>query len=200
MVNHDIILEEQILAKDVLTSPVITVKENACIPLVARLMEHYNIGSIVVINKDGKPLGIITERDLLVRILTKISNKTFIKQFLEINPHTTITAKDVMTSPLITITPFQTLVEAARIMHRQKIQRLGVVSNGKLNGIISNKDILAITPDLMDILREKKKIVDDPFFDDSMQLGITGYCENCENWSNSLTGSNGILLCEECLV
>jgi CBS domain-containing protein len=198
--SYEILSEEQIFVKDALTSPVITVKENACIPLVARLMEHYQIGSIVVLARDGNPSGIITERDLVVRILTKLSDERFIRQVLEIAPHTNmLTARDVMTSPLIAVTPDINLVEAARLMRRQNIRRLGVVSNGQLIGIISNKDILVITPDLIEILREKKKIVSDSFVDSLTQIGITGYCENCGNWSNSLTGANGSLLCEECL-
>jgi len=200
MESYELLPEEQIFVKDALTSPVITVKENSCIPLVARLMEHYQIGSIVVLARDGNPLGIITERDLVVRILVKLSDGQFVRQVVENNPHTImLTARDVMSSPLITITPDITLVEAARLMRHQNIRRLGVLSNGQLIGIISNKDILSITPDLIEILREKKKMVNDTFVDALTQSGVTGYCENCGNWSNNLTGSNGLLLCEECL-
>ncbi|MFQ6124883.1 MAG: cyclic nucleotide-binding/CBS domain-containing protein [Candidatus Heimdallarchaeota archaeon] len=199
MENFEIITEKQIRVKDVLTSPVITVKDYACIPLVAQLMDHYKIGSIVVTNKQGEPLGIITEKDLVVRILTKISDGELVKRILKISPHIRrLTAGEVMTSRFIVITPDITLVEATRTMRRYNIHRLGVVSNGKLIGIISNKDILAVTPALIEILQEKKKITEIPPLDLSAQLAVTGYCEQCGNWASNLIGSNGSFLCEDC--
>ncbi|MFQ5821755.1 MAG: cyclic nucleotide-binding/CBS domain-containing protein [Candidatus Heimdallarchaeota archaeon] len=200
MENYEIITEEQIRVKDVLTSPVITVKDYACIPLVAQLMDHYKIGSVVVTNKQGEPLGLITEKNLVVRILTKISDDELVKRISKTDPPISrLTAEEVMTSPLIVITPDITLVEATRTMRRYNIHRLGVVSNGKLVGIISNKDILAVTPALIDILRDKKKITDIPPLDLSAQLAVTGYCEECGNWSGNLIGLNGSFLCEDCV-
>lgn len=200
MLNSVIIKDEQILVKEVLTSPVITIKAQACIPLIAQLMSHYKIGSVIVTSNQGNPIGIITQRDLVVRILTRISDTRLVKRILENDPsHNMLTAGDVMTSPLAFITPDKTLVEATRIMRHQNIRRLVVVFKGKLVGIISNKDILAVTPDLLEVLREQKKIAEAPLIDFPDQLAVTGYCEQCGNWSRSLTGSNGSLLCEECI-
>ncbi|MFB0514965.1 MAG: cyclic nucleotide-binding/CBS domain-containing protein [Candidatus Bathyarchaeia archaeon] len=122
-------------------------------------MEHYKIGSVVVTSKQGKTLGIITEKDLVVRILTKITDKGLVKRVLGEDAHIgKLTAGEVMTSPLVVISPEGNLVEAARKMRRHNIRRLGVTSKGKLIGIISNKYILAVTPELTEILREKKKL------------------------------------------
>ena len=200
MENPKIIKDTQISVKEVMTRQVITVKANACIPLIAKLMDHYKIGSVVVSSNLGNAVGIITEKDLVVRILAKISDYQLVKQILGTDPSLNmLTAAEVMTSPLVFITPDKTLVEATRMMRRQNIRRLGVISNGKLIGIISNRDILVITPDLIEILQEKKKITEGTFIDYPDQFAITGYCEQCENWSKNLTGSNGILLCESCL-
>ncbi len=198
--NYETDTEGQILIKDVMTSPLITVKENTCIPMVAQLMEHYKIGSVVVTSRQGKPLGIITEKDLVVRILTKITDKGLVKRVLGEGAHIgKLTAGEVMTSPLVVISPEGTLVEAARKMRRHNIRRLGITSKGKLIGIISNKDILAVTPELVEILQEKKKIAEVTPADFSEHLAIAGYCEQCGNWSSNLKESNGNFLCEECI-
>lgn len=198
--NYETDTEEQILVKDVMTNPLITAKEDTCIPMVAQLMEHYKIGSVAVTNRQGKPLGIITEKDLVVRILTKITDKGLVKRVLGEDANTgKLTAGEVMTSPLVVITPDKTLVDAARKMRRHNIRRLGVTSKGKLIGVISNKDILAVTPELVETLREKKKIAEVTPADFSEQVAIAGYCEQCGNWSSNLKESNGDFLCEECI-
>ena len=200
MENPKIITDEQISIKEVMTSPVITVKANACIPLIAQFMDHYSIGSVIVTSNQGKSVGIITQRDLVVRILTRISDTKLVKRILGNDPsHNMLTAGDVMSSPLAFITPDKTLVEATRIMRHQNIRRLVVVFNDKLVGIISNKDILSVTPDLIEVLREQKNIAEAPLIDFPDQLAVTGYCEQCGNWSRRLTGSNGNLLCEACI-
>ena len=117
-------LRTRVLVKDVMTSPVITVDEESSVSEVARLMEKHNVGCIIVTDKMEKPVGIITERDLVVRILAK-----------NLQP-TDLTAKDVMTTPLITVDPDETISEAARRMSHLNIRRLGVVYKGKLEGII----------------------------------------------------------------
>ncbi len=135
-----------------------------------------------------------------MRILTKITDKGLVKRVLGESAHICkLTVGEVMTSPLVVITPDKTLVEAARKMRRYNIRRLGVTSKGKLIGIISNKDILAVTPDLIEILREKKKIAEVAPADFSEHLAIAGYCEECGNWFINLNESNGGFLCEECI-
>jgi CBS domain-containing protein len=197
--NYETGTEGQILVKDVMTSPLITVKENTCIPMVAQLMEHHKIGSLVVTSEQGETLGIITEKDLVVRILTKITDKGLVERVLGEGAHISrLTAGEVMTSPLVVITPDKTLVEAARRMRRHNIRRLGVTSKGKLIGMISNKDILAVTPELVEILREKKKIAEVTLADFSEHSAVAGYCEQCGAWSSRLKESNGNFLCEEC--
>ena len=198
--SSEIDVENRILVKDVMTSPLITVKEDAGIPVVAELMEHYKIGCVVVIGKEGKPLGIITEKGLVVRVLKRIADKRFVKRVLgEGDQIDKLTAKEVMTAPLFVISPNKTLNEAVRKMRRHNIRRLVVVSKGKSIGIITNKDILSVTPELIQVLREKQKIAEVASAGFSEHLAITGYCERCGNWSSRLKESNGNFLCEECI-
>ena len=137
----DIGLRSKMLVKDVMSSPVITIDEKAPANRSAVLMEKNDLGCVIVTNKEGKPLGIITERDLVVRILAKNLKPDSLK------------STEVMTSPLITMEPEATIAEAARRMSRLDIRRLGVIYKGQLVGLISSKDILAVTPELIETIQ-----------------------------------------------
>jgi CBS domain-containing protein len=183
-------LRPKMLVKDVMTSPVVTVREDAPANKVATLMDKHSLGAIVVTTKDGKPIGIITERDLIVRVVVKNVKPDVFK------------AKDVMTSPLITIEPDATIAETARRMSRLNIRRLGVVYRGQLIGIISSKDVLGVMPELLEIMQEKALIEGENMAEEAKMESapLTGYCDHCGVWSDSLTDVNGEFLCEDCRV
>jgi CBS domain-containing protein len=105
-------LRSRMLVRDVMSSPVITINEDAPANQVAELMDKHGFGCIIVTSKEGKPLGIITERDLVRRVLAKNIKPSSLK------------AKEVMTSPLITIEPGEKISEVARRMSRLNIRRL----------------------------------------------------------------------------
>lgn len=180
-------IRTKMLVKDVMSSPVITVNEKEPGTKVAQLMGKHDLGCIIVTGKDGKPLGIITERDLVTRILAK--NR----------PRYKLAAKDVMTAPLITIDPDETLSEAARRMSRLNIRRLGVMYKGELVGVISSKDVLAITPELIEIVQEKAKIEGETAAEEGHPQ-MAGYCEQCAQWSDSLEEVEGSFICEDCKI
>ena len=181
-------LRPRMLVKDVMTNPVITVDENASINHVAELMDKHELGCIIVTGKDGKPIGIITERDLVTRILAK-----------NIKPES-VRAKDVMTSPLITIEPDETINEAARKMNRLNIRRLGVTYKGQLVGLISSKDILSVMPELLETIQEKAIIEREHIAQAATEEGasLAGYCDRCGGWSDNLKERNGEFICEDC--
>lgn len=198
--SHEIEIEDQVLVKDVMASPVISVNENACIPLVASLMGNYSIGCVMITNEEGGPVGIVTEKDLVVRVLTKTTDEGFVIRLWGGDARASrLTVGEVMTSSVVVITPDTNLVEAARKMRQHNIRRLGVVSKGKIVGIISERDILSVTSEIIEILREKKRIAGIIPADYLGQIVIAGYCEECDNWFNDLNESNGIFLCEECV-
>jgi CBS domain-containing protein len=184
----EIDLRTRMVVKDVMTSPVITVDENTSIGNTAQLMEKHNVGCIVVVTgTQEKPLGIITERDLVMRVLAK-----------NIQP-SSLTAKEVMTSPLITVDPDEKLSDVARRMSRLNVRRLGVMYKGNLVGLISSKDVLNVTPELIEIIQEKARIEGAT---DAAEISgpsiLAGYCDRCEQWSDALTDVEGNFLCEEC--
>lgn len=181
-------LRPRMLVKDVMSSPAVTVPENTLVDKTSQLMTDGRLGCIIVTSKDGKALGIITESDLVKRVLAK-----------NIKP-SKLAAKEVMSTPLITVDPDETLTETARRMSKLDIRRMGVIYKGNLVGIISSKDILAITPELLENMQEKARIerqteVDD---DSSEPSPLAGYCERCGSWSENLDEIDGICLCEDC--
>ena len=183
----DMGLRTRMLVKDVMSSPAITVDEDAPVDKAAQLMADGHIGCIVVTSKDGKPLGIITETDFVARVLAK-----------NIQP-SKLTAKEVMTSPLVTIDPDETLSEAARRMSQLNIRRLAVMYKGNLAGIISSKDILAVTPELLEIIQEKARIERRTTVEEGSESApAAGYCERCGSWSEDLTEVEGNFVCEDC--
>ncbi len=179
-------LRTRMLVKDVMSSPVITVDENETVEKVAKFMEMQRLGCIIITDNDGRPIGIITERDLVTRVLAE--NKLASK----------LRAKNVMTSPLITISPDETLSNAARQMSRLQVRRLGVVYKGDLVGIISSKDILAITPELLETIQEKARIESGNMETADETKMSAGYCDRCGQWSSRLSEIEGEFICEDC--
>jgi len=184
----DIGIRPKMLVKDIMTSPVITISEDETIYKAAQLMNKNDVGCVIVTGKEGKPVGILTERDLITRVLAKNTLPSRVK------------AGKVMTSPLITIDPDETLAEAARKMSRLNVRRLGVIYKGNLEGIISSKDILAVTPELLEIIQERAKIEKEPVAEEEVPEArpLAGYCDHCGRWSDELKEVEGMLLCEEC--
>jgi CBS domain-containing protein len=180
-------IRERMLVKDIMSSPVFTIDENETVHKAAQLMDKHGVGCIIVTSKQGKPIGIITERDLVVRILARN------------NQPSKITTKEIMSSPLITIDPDVTLSEAARRMSRLNIRRLGVIYKGNIVGLVSSKDILAITPELIEIIQERARIETGKTEEAPPEHApLAGYCDQCGRWSDTLEENEGRFICEDC--
>jgi len=118
---------------NVMTRKVITVDEKATVREAANIMNQFEIGSVITTRK-GKPVGIITERDLLKRIVSEGRNakKTMVKE--------------IMSSPLVVISPETDLEEAACLMFEKKIKKLPVTEQNRLVGLVSLTDIARVQP------------------------------------------------------
>ena len=175
------------LVKDIMSSPAVTVEETVSANRVATLMDKTSLGCIIVTTKDGKPIGIITERDLVVRVLAKNAKPDALK------------AKEVMTAPLINIEPDATITDAARRMSRLNVRRLGVMYKERLVGVISSKDVLGVMPDLLETIQEKALIEGENRAEVSEEGSgpLSGYCDRCGRWSDDLVEVNGEFLCED---
>lgn len=175
------------MVKDIMSSPVITIEENGSAGNVAALMDKNKVGCVVVTAGEDRPIGIITERDLVVRVVAS-----------DLKP-SKVAVKEIMSTPLITIGPDETLNEAGRMMSRLNIRRLGVMYKGELVGIVSSKDILSIMPELIEIIQEKTRIANQGISTELLeQPPLAGYCDNCGQWADDLTEVEGNFLCEDC--
>ena len=117
-----------------MTTEIITATEDQTIQEICKTMSEHDIGSVVVVKRsvDGnKPIGIITERDIVHQIG---SSELFLVQ----KP-----IREVMTYPLVTISPSTSVKEAIEIMQSRNIRRLLVVDKGdQVKGILTQKDVL----------------------------------------------------------
>ncbi|MBS7650804.1 CBS domain-containing protein [Candidatus Bathyarchaeota archaeon] len=134
-------MESILLVRDVMSGNVKTVRPNSTILEVVRKMNKFDVGSVVVVEGD-RPVGIITERDILRRVL----EVTLAPEALK--------AKEIMSSPLVTIGDHATLEEAARVMAERNIKKLPVVQDGRLIGIVTTTDIVRNQPKYVDVLRD----------------------------------------------
>lgn len=183
-------LRTRMLVKDAMSSPVVTTNEETSSNKVARLMDENKVGAVVVTNKEGKPLGIITEKDLVIRVLSKNLTPEAVK------------AKNIMTTPLVTIEPEATISEAARKMNSMNIRRIGVLYKGNLAGLLSSKDILSVMPELIEIIQERNRIecADRPEVEEVEETSLSGYCDRCGVYSDDLKDADGQNLCEDCRI
>lgn len=126
---------------DVMIKEVITIDENATVKEAAEIMNKFEIGCLIAVRK-GKAMGIITERDLLKRVVAEArdANKTKVKE--------------IMSSPLVVVEPNMDLEEAARLMFQMKIKKLPVVEGKRLVGLVSLTDIARFQPQMIKILKQ----------------------------------------------
>jgi CBS domain-containing protein len=135
---------------DVMTIDVVTVEPTAPFKEIVRTMDGFGVSGLPVVGLDDRPVGVVTQADLLVK-----------EAHLETRPHHPLfelhthkverrkaagqVATDLMSCPAITISADASLVEAARLMARTRINRLLVTDdNGRLTGIVSREDMLEV--------------------------------------------------------
>jgi CBS domain-containing protein len=113
----------------IMIEDVVTIKPNATVRQAAELMNLHEIGCLLVLDQE-KPVGIITERDILKRAVCKCkaSQKTKVR--------------DLMSKPLITTSPQMHAGEAAKLMFERNIKKLPVVEGGRLVGLVTITDLL----------------------------------------------------------
>jgi signal-transduction protein with cAMP-binding, CBS, and nucleotidyltransferase domain len=98
---------------------------------VASLMINKKVGSVIVIDKNTEPLGIITERDIVKHIYLKNISASRIK------------VEEIMSAPLITIMSYDSIDTASRVMTKNKIKRLAVLEeDNRIVGLLSVTDII----------------------------------------------------------
>jgi CBS domain-containing protein len=171
---------EEIKVSDVMHKGLIVVDSNESIENAAKLMKENEIGSVIVMEK-GKGVGIVTERDIVRRVVS--AGKSTKKK-----------VKEIMSTPLRTIKESDNINKAISTMRKYEIKKLPVVDKkGRLIGIVTETEILHTLPGAVDVLLELSNI-------SKVQLTTegVGICDKCGLYSESLRNVGGQLICEEC--
>jgi len=106
----------------------------------ARLMVERHIGSLIA-NRDGLPFGIVTERDMLEKIVAQSADPS------------KLTVQEIMTAPLTTIDASASLIDAARKMVEKQLKRLVVTEHDKIIGIVSQTDLVQSMTDFQKLAK-----------------------------------------------
>jgi len=127
------------LVNDIMTTTPLTIEGSKTAKVCAEVMTSKGVGSLLVMDKSSF-LGIVTEQDLVVKIVSS-----------GVDPMK-ILVKDIMTpvKQIISIEPGRSIFTAMMLMNDNDVRRLPVIENGVLKGIITMKDIFGIEPDLLD--------------------------------------------------
>ena len=187
---HNREIERDVSVAEVMNKTVIVMDINSDIPSIAREMVNCEAGS-VIITENRKAIGIITERDLVKNIVAEDRRPS------EVN------ATEIFSTPLMTIEPEKSVVEASEIMLKANIKRLPVLEKDTIIGMISTTDILMVTPGLNTILKDlidmnRESLLSIPSIEELSEEFGTGICESCETYSSDLKFIDGKYLCGKC--
>ncbi len=175
--------------QDVMSFTPIIIRKNETVRKAAQLMKDTGVGSLIVLNEKEEIEGIITENDIVFDTVAE-----------GLNP-SEVTVQAIMSTPVHTIEGDKTILDCARIMAEKDIRRLPVTREGEMIGMITENDILELSPALMDITREYARIhypEDLDIYHEPKEREISGYCESCGIYSDKLVSQNSSLLCPEC--
>lgn len=115
--------------RDIMVKDVITVEPRKSVKKAVELMKKNEIGCLIVV-QDEKPIGIVTERDMLNRVLMSDRDPQEIK------------VQDIMTNSLVSGKPDMEIMQTARLMFKRGIKKLPVIDGGRLIGLVTLTDLV----------------------------------------------------------
>ncbi|MBI4173933.1 MAG: CBS domain-containing protein [Candidatus Aenigmarchaeota archaeon] len=168
--------------KEIMKRHVVTVSPTISVKDAATIMTNNRIGSVILVDK-GRPVGIVTTEDITT-VVAKGKDPKKLK------------VKDIKKERFITVVPEEDILKISRIMVKEGVKRVPVVKDGKLEGIVTDKELLLTSPELIDILSEKLKARVERVANPTES--ISGICEECSDYSDGLQNIGGRWLCEGC--
>jgi signal-transduction protein with cAMP-binding, CBS, and nucleotidyltransferase domain len=126
-----------------------------------------------VIVENSKPIGVVTERDIVKRVISKGKKPSEVK------------LKSIMSSPVITIEYDSTILGASKVISEQNVRRLVVTKNEAIVGIVTSIDLLNYAPEIFEERIEEREIG-------------PGACEVCGQHFQNLNEVNGKYVCDNC--
>jgi len=171
---------------DAMTEQPITISKSKTLKDCAKVMAEHHVGALVI--KEGDSLmGIVTEQDIVRKAVVKALDTSKTK------------VEEIMCTDLVTVEPHMDIFEAMMIMRDKNLRHLPVVSDNKMLGLLTSKDILKIEPQLFDLLvdtielkEEERKPINNP----DEQEGI---CNKCGEYSENLALKDEVMVCDKCL-
>jgi len=117
-----------VYAKDFMTKEVVTIETTKSALDAAKLMAEREVGSLVIL-QGGKPVGIVTDRDVVVRAVAKDLQLSGVK------------VGEIMSKPLVTVKLDTPMIEIAKIMDDRGVRRVPVVKGDEVVGIVTSSDM-----------------------------------------------------------
>jgi CBS-domain-containing membrane protein len=147
--------------RDVMSDHPISVRETATFKEIAARLREFRVSAFPVTDADGKVIGVVSEADMLAKeaqqdrpgVRGRVAG---LVHHAERAKAAGITAADLMTSPAVTVAPEDTAEHAARLMYTRRVKRLPVIdADGRLAGVVSRSDVLAVFDRADDEIREE---------------------------------------------
>ena len=129
-----------VVVRDIMSKDVQVVRPDTTAQEVVATLSKFDIGSVLVVQSE-RPVGIITLRDVLSKVVVQC-----------LAPRA-LTARQIMSSPLVTIEGSATVEEAATLMAQRHVKTLPVMDNDTLAGVLTFTDIVFQVPTMLSILR-----------------------------------------------
>jgi CBS domain-containing protein len=175
--------------REVMKKNVVTIAPEKTVEDAAKIMTNNRVGSLVVVEKGDFVKDIVTESDVTTVVAKGMNPKKVRISDLK---------KGIIKKKkaLITVSPADNILDVAKLMVKNGVRRVPVLENGRLRGIIADKEILIISPEMIEVLSEKlrNRVSMVP----SRDTTISGMCENCGGYSDELRHTDGGWVCTEC--
>jgi len=177
--NNAIRVETHVPLREVMQKNPLMIGIEATAAKAARAMCTEEVGSVIIV-KNTKPTGIVTEEDLACKVVAK-----------DLKP-SSVHVSDIMSTPLITVSAEKTVVDAARMMVKHKVRRLPVVDEHKnVIGIVTVRDLLTVSNELNELLTDIIEI-------NREEIVEQGICAHCSQMSDDLKRVDNEMLCPSC--
>ena len=143
-------------ARDLMTKKVVAITPKTTVMKAARLLREHGVSGLPVVDEDRRVLGIVTERDILLKkiaptepgmmnlFLSLFNEKETEKYANDVRKMFAATAEEIMTKPAISVEAGEDAIKVGRIMLDRGIKRVPVTEFGKLVGIVSRHDLLRL--------------------------------------------------------
>ena len=176
--SNAIRFETQVPLREVMKSNPLMIGIDATVAQAAKAMCTEEVGSVIIIRQE-KPIGIVTEEDIACKVVAK-----------DFKP-STVRVDKIMSTPLITVSADKTVGDAAHMMVKHKVRRLPVVEHHKVIGIVTVRDLLTVSNELNELLEDLIEI-------NREEIVEPGMCSRCSQMSDDLKRIDTQMLCPRC--